>query len=89
MLTILLTLLSFGLIISPVRAESSNLSVRLEEPKTPSRIKEIEIKYVALDIQGRGVYCKLSLKKVQQMVVLFNSVLKLYQGSMVIHLIVL
>jgi hypothetical protein len=59
MLTILLTLLSFGLIISPVRAQTSNLSVRLEEPKTPSRIKEIELKYVALDIQGRGVttYC--------------------------------
>ena len=59
MLTILLTLLSFGLIISPVRAQASNLSVRLEEPKTPSRIKEIELKYVALDIQGREVttYC--------------------------------
>ena len=59
MLTILLTLLTFGLIITPAKAQSVNLSVRLEEPKTPSRIKEIELKYVTLDIQGRGVtaYC--------------------------------
>ncbi|HPT65677.1 MAG TPA: SdrD B-like domain-containing protein, partial [Candidatus Woesebacteria bacterium] len=55
MLTILLTLLSFGLIISPIRAQTSNLSVRLEEPKTPTNTKNIELKFVALDIQGRGV----------------------------------
>ena len=55
MLTILLTLLSFGFLVNPVNAQSSNLSIILEEPKTPSNIKDIELKFVALDIQGRSI----------------------------------
>jgi len=55
MLTILLTILSFGFLANPVKAQGSNLSIILEEPKTPSNIKDIELKFVALDIQGRNV----------------------------------
>jgi len=55
MLTILLTLLSFGFLVNPINAQSSNLSIILEEPKTPSNIKDIELKFVALDIQGRNI----------------------------------
>lgn len=54
-LTILLTLLTFGLLSSPVLAANSDLLVRLEEPDSPTNIKNIELKFVALDIQDRSI----------------------------------
>jgi hypothetical protein len=61
-LTILLTLLSFVSLVSPARAQSADLLIRLEEPATPTNIKDIELKFVALDIEGRDITVK-CLKK--------------------------
>jgi len=57
MLTILLTLLSFGLLISPIKAVD-NIVVRVEEPKSPSNIKNIDLKFVALDASGASITAK-------------------------------
>jgi len=51
----ILTILALASLTGNVLAQSSNLVIRLEEPKTPAKTKEIELKFVALDTQGRGV----------------------------------
>jgi len=57
MLTILLTLLSFGLLVNPIKAVD-NLVVRIEEPSSPTNFKEVDLKFVTLDISGGSITAK-------------------------------
>lgn len=54
-LTVLLTLLSFGFLIKPASAADSDLVVQLEEPQSPTNTKDINLNFVALDIKNGAV----------------------------------
>jgi len=47
--------LSFG---STAHAAASDVSVKVEKPKSPTRINNFNLNFVALDIQGRGITAK-------------------------------
>lgn len=62
LIIVFLTFLSFGFINSVNAEEISNLVVRVEEPRSPTNTKDVQLKFVALDIQNRPVVIK-CLKK--------------------------